>query len=38
MDEFVKKAFNDAEQLKKLAEPMLKNNYGKYLLSLAEEK
>ena len=28
----------DAEQLKKLAEPMLKNNYGKYLLSLAEEK
>ena len=28
----------DAKQLKKLAEPMLKNNYGKYLLSLAEEK
>ncbi len=28
----------DAQQLKKLAEPMLKNDYGKYLLSLAEEK
>lgn len=32
-------AFNqgwiDAKQLKKLAEPMLKNNYGKYLLDIA---
>jgi glucose-1-phosphate thymidylyltransferase len=28
----------DAQQVKKLAEPMLKNDYGKYLLSLAEEK
>ena len=28
----------DRDQLKKLAEPMLKNNYGQYLLSLAEEK
>ncbi|MFR2733097.1 glucose-1-phosphate thymidylyltransferase RfbA [Hoylesella buccalis] len=30
-----KQGWIDAEQLKKLAEPMLKNNYGKYLLDIA---
>lgn len=31
-----KSGWIDAEQLRRLAQPMLKNNYGKYLLSLAE--
>lgn len=30
-----KQGWIDAKQLKKLAEPMLKNNYGKYLLDIA---
>lgn len=30
-----KQGWIDANQLKKLAEPMLKNNYGKYLLDIA---
>lgn len=30
-----KQGWIDAEKLKKLAEPMLKNNYGKYLLDIA---
>lgn len=30
-----KQGWIDAEQLKRLAEPMLKNNYGKYLLDIA---
>ncbi|MDJ0036573.1 glucose-1-phosphate thymidylyltransferase RfbA [Pantoea allii] len=29
-----RKGFIDAEQLKKLAQPLIKNNYGKYLLKL----
>ena len=33
-----KQGWIDAEDLKKLAAPMLKNNYGKYLLELAESK
>lgn len=32
------KGWIDAEQLKKLATPMLKNQYGQYLIKLAEEK
>lgn len=32
-----KQGWIDAEQLKKLAEPMLKNNYGKYLLDIASK-
>jgi glucose-1-phosphate thymidylyltransferase len=27
----------DAEQLRKLAQPMLKNNYGQYLISVLDE-
>ncbi len=30
------KGWIDAEQLKRLAQPMLKNDYGKYLMTLAE--
>lgn len=30
-----KQGWIDAEQLKRIAEPMLKNNYGKYLLDIA---
>ncbi len=33
-----KQGWIDAEALKKLAAPMLKNNYGKYLMELAEGK
>jgi len=33
-----KKGWINSEQLKTLAQPMLKNNYGKYLLELAEGK
>ena len=33
-----KKGWIDSEQLKKLAQPMLKNGYGQYLMMLAEEK
>lgn len=33
-----KQGWINAEQLKELAKPMLKNNYGKYLLQLAEGK
>ena len=33
-----KKGWINSEQLKALAQPMLKNNYGKYLLELAEGK
>ncbi len=33
-----KQGWIDAETLKKLAAPMLKNNYGKYLMELAEGK
>ena len=33
-----KKGWINSEQLKVLAQPMLKNNYGKYLLELAEGK
>ncbi len=33
-----KQGWIDAEALKKLAQPMLKNNYGKYLMELAENK
>ena len=33
-----KKSWINSEQLKALAQPMLKNNYGKYLLELAEGK
>ena len=33
-----KQGWIDAEALKKLAQPMLKNNYGKYLMELAESK
>lgn len=32
------KGWIDAEQLKELATPMLKNQYGQYLIKLAEEK
>ena len=32
-----KRGWIDKEQLKKLAEPMAKNDYGKYLLRRAEE-
>ena len=32
-----KRGWIDKEQLKKLAEPMVKNDYGKYLLRRAEE-
>ncbi|WP_305908699.1 glucose-1-phosphate thymidylyltransferase RfbA [Methylomarinum sp. Ch1-1] len=32
-----RKQWIDDEQLKKLAEPLLKNNYGKYLMRLLEE-
>ena len=31
-----RKGWIDAERLRKLAEPMQKNNYGQYLLKLAE--
>ena len=33
-----KRGWIDREQLRKLAEPMIKNDYGKYLLRRAEEK
>jgi len=33
-----KKGWISADELKKLAQPMLKNNYGKYLLDIAENK
>lgn len=33
-----KKGWINSEQLKTIAQPMLKNNYGKYLLELAEGK
>ena len=33
-----KRGWIDKEQLRKLAEPMAKNDYGKYLLRIAEEK
>ena len=33
-----KQGWIDAEALKKLSQPMLKNNYGKYLMELAESK
>ena len=32
-----KRGWIDSEQLKKLAEPMIKNDYGQYLLRRAEE-
>lgn len=32
-----KKGWIDREQLKQLAQPMIKNDYGKYLMNLAEE-
>ena len=32
-----KRGWIDKEQLRKLAEPMAKNDYGKYLLRRAEE-
>ena len=32
-----RKGWIDAEKLKKLAEPLLKTNYGKYLIDIAEE-
>jgi glucose-1-phosphate thymidylyltransferase len=33
-----KRGWIDRSQLRKLAEPMAKNDYGKYLLRIAEEK
>ena len=33
-----KRGWIDKEQLKKLAEPMAKNDYGKYLLRLCEAR
>ena len=33
-----KRGFIDANQLRKLAEPMKKNQYGQYLIALADEK
>jgi glucose-1-phosphate thymidylyltransferase len=33
-----KRGWIDREQLRKIAEPMAKNDYGKYLLRRAEEK
>ncbi len=33
-----KRGYIDKEQLKKLAEPLLKNQYGEYLMKIAEEK
>jgi len=33
-----KKGFINREQLVSLAEPLSKNQYGKYLLKIAEEK
>lgn len=33
-----KRGFIDAEQLKKLAAPLMKSDYGKYLMEIAERK
>jgi glucose-1-phosphate thymidylyltransferase len=33
-----KKGWIDAERLKELAQPMIKNDYGQYLMQLAEGK
>ena len=33
-----KRGWIDKEQLRKLAQPMIKNDYGKYLIQLAEQK